>query len=112
MTEKLGPVENKPQVGDVFTSDEALRQWMHQIIMVLMQGMIRVLVPRMLVEKVLLVFTHTCARLVCEFYAGDDIAVHKLRKSCRDMFFETTKQMPIIPLPKPPSEKTDTALNL
>lgn len=97
---------------DVFTDDDVLRQWMHQIMMVSLRGLVGILVPRLRVEKVLLVFTHSCARLICEFYAGDEVSVHKMRKACREMFFETTKKMPVVPLTQQPIEQTDTAVNL
>ena len=102
--------EKKP--ADVFSDDNILRQWMHQIMMIMLQGLIRVLVPRMRVEKVLLTFTHTSARLISEFYAGDEVSVHKLRKACRELFFETTKHMPIVPLPQQPVDQSDTAVNV
>jgi hypothetical protein len=36
---------------------------------------------------------------MAEMYVGDELAVHKFRKACRDVFDRTTKEMPIIGRP-------------
>ena len=87
--------------------DSRLRLGFHQTMHVIVRGMFACF-PHAAVEKVLLLFVMVAAQVVSELYAGDQLAVYKFRKSCLDIFDETTKKMPVVPLVQPET-KTNTA---
>lgn len=89
--------------------DEFLRGWLHQILYCVVRGAIASL-PMIKVEKIMLVACHTVARIICELYAGDDVSVYRFRKAARDLFDDTTKQMPVVPMPSAHPVETDTAV--
>lgn len=89
--------------------DTWLAAWLHQILYVTMRGIFSAVPPTFRIEKIIMVSCMTMARIVAEVYAGEELAVRRMRKSCRDVFDETLKTMPVVPLEQPPVVKTDTA---
>lgn len=92
------------QTGQITDQDQALRIWLHQNMLCLTRGSLSCF-AHLPPEKVLLMICLVTGQLMSETYAGDEVAVYRFRKACRDMFDNVTKQMPIVSLesskPKP-----------
>ena len=88
--------------------DEWLSGWIKQTLYVVVRGLLSA-APNFGIEKVLMLTCFNLARIVSELYAGDELSVRHLRKGCRDLFDETLKQMPVVPLADGAAKKPDTA---
>lgn len=100
-------MSEKPNVTQITDQDQALRLWLHQNMMCLARGSLSCFAS-LPPEKVLVMICAVTGQLMAEMYAGDEIAVHRFRKACRDVFDGMTKQMPVVAY-KSVKEKTDTA---
>lgn len=99
----------QPATGVTQTDqDNWLSGYMHQTLYVVLRGLLAT-VPGFALEKVLMLFCMTSARLIAEVYAGDELAVRRLRKGCVDIFTDTLKAMPVVPLNAPMPTKAETA---
>jgi hypothetical protein len=79
-------------------ADDQLRQATYAVLQCMVRGAIACS-PQVRPEAVMLLCCHNLGRLMAEMYVGDELAVHKFRKACRDVFDRTTKEMPIIGRP-------------
>lgn len=95
MSEEL---KNGANVTEITEQDKALMMWIHQCLLCTIRGILGCF-PQVRADKVLMLICLNLGKLVSELYCGDDLAVHRFRKTCRDMFDTTTKQYPVIPLP-------------
>lgn len=88
-------MSDKPQVGRISDQDQAMRLWMHQNLLCLTRGSLSCFAS-VQPEKVLIMLCLVTGQLMSELYAGDEVAVHRFRKTCRDMFDGITKEMPVV----------------
>jgi hypothetical protein len=92
-------------------ADEQLRMATYSVLQCMVRGAIACS-PQVRPEAVMVLCCHNLARLMAEMYVGDELAVHKFRKACRDVFDKTTKEMPIIGRPEPMKETAAASVGI
>lgn len=93
--------------------DKFLRMWTHQVMHCTLRGIVGCF-PQVRAEKLILVACMALAQLIAEMYTGDEVTVHRFRKSARDIFDEMTRKLPVVPMPGaslPPAAET-ASINL
>jgi hypothetical protein len=91
--ENINDIKVTPQ-----SADDQLRIAIYGVMQCMVRGAIGCS-PQVKPEAVMILCCHNLGRLMAEMYVGDELAVHKFRKACRDVFDRTTKEMPIIGRP-------------
>lgn len=86
------------------TPAELLDGWLKEILNTTVRGIVSVHC-RAPVEMVLIAICRTMGAIMGRLYGGDELAVARFRKACRDAFRDAIKAEAVTPLPKPPERK-------
>lgn len=85
-------------------NDEDMMRWMAGPICCLIRGFMACF-PNNRVEKMLILISAVFGQQVAATYAGDELAVFKLRKACRDAFGTAISSERVTPAPPPPQNE-------
>lgn len=88
------------------TPEQLMAAWMAQVVCCEIRGTIACF-PHVQVEKVLILFAAVVGQQLANTYAGDELAVFKMRKAMKDAFIKAMNETKITSLTR--DDKTQAA---